>query len=136
MLTVCVNYLHDGSNILSVNCLGTHMYWPDRKDERISFGGAEIRKLSEEQSLEIPGLIKRRLEVLAEGMLAWHVVYQYHFTRWQDRNLQPKAKHILSLCNMVKANLDRSKKRKLEAVSNLDIFSSSSLSNAIHFFLL
>ena len=36
----------------------------------------------------VPGLIKRRLEVLTEGMVAWHVVNQYHFTQWQDRDLQ------------------------------------------------
>ena len=95
-------------NMLSIHYLGTHKYWPDEEDVRISFGSAYIRKLSEHQVPEVPGLIKRRLEVLTEGMQAWHVVNQYHFTRWQDRNLQPKAKHILSLCSMVNANLERS----------------------------
>ena len=76
---------------------------------RITFGGAAIRKIIEKRVQEVPGLVKRQLEVHTECMAAWHIVNQYHFTQWQDHHLQPTAKHVLNLCSMVRDSLDRSK---------------------------
>ena len=72
------------------------MYWPEMEDTRISFGGADIKKLSEQEVPGVPGLVKRRLEVLTEGMVAWHVVNQYHYTQWQDRNIQGPSIYVTS----------------------------------------
>ena len=45
--------MYDGVNgindIIYNTCVGTHKYWPDRKDRNLTFGGANIRKLIEEQ---------------------------------------------------------------------------------------
>ena len=67
-----------------------------------------VRKLTERNLEEVPGLVERRLEILAGGVVNWHVICQYHFTAWPDHNLQEMAKTMLTFCKIVKTNLDRS----------------------------
>ena len=65
--------------------------------------------LEEDLVPEVTGLTKRRLEILTEGKVSWHVVNQLHFTAWQDQNLEHISKSILRLCTMVRTNLNTSK---------------------------
>ena len=67
-----------------------------------------VRKLQEQNIQEVPGLVERRLEIIAGGAANWHVVSQYHFTKWSDRNLTKMTKPMLNLCKMVKTSLNRS----------------------------
>ena len=57
----------------------------------------------------MPGLIKRRLDILPEGKTNIYVVSQYHFTEWPERNLQGHFKTICDLCRVVKTHLSRNK---------------------------
>ena len=65
-----------------------HKYWPDRNGEELHFEETSIKKQSEHEVAKVPGLIRRRLEILTEGTVSWHVVHQYHFTAWPERNLR------------------------------------------------
>ena len=86
----------------------TEKFWPDEIDQRLQFGNSFTKKLSEESIPGVPGLMKRRLEILAEGVVNWHVIYQYHFTTWSDRNLQKMTKPMLNFCKIIKTNMVRS----------------------------
>ena len=86
----------------------TEKFWPDEIDQRLKFGNSFIKKLSEESIPEVPGLVERRLEILADGVVNWHVICQYHFTAWSDRNLQKMTKPMLNFCKIIKMNMDRS----------------------------
>ena len=55
----------------------------------------------------MPGLVKRRLDILPEGKSNWYVVTQYNYTAWPQHNLQDGFKHIWDLCRIVKTNLRR-----------------------------
>ena len=79
-------------------------FWPDEIDQRLKFGNSFIKKLSEENIPEVPGLVERRLEILAGGVVNWHVICQYHFTAWSNRTAKP----MLNFCKLVKTNMDRS----------------------------
>ena len=69
----------------------------------MNFGNAMVRKLTEVNVPEVPGLTKRRLEILAGEVVNWHVIHQYHFTAWSNRMPKP----MLNFCKLVKTNLDR-----------------------------
>ena len=88
----------------------TEKFWPDNVDERVNFGDSMVRKLNEQDVPEVPGLIERRLEILAGGEVNWHVISQYHFTRWSGRSLNKMAKPLLNFCHSVKSDLKRSKR--------------------------
>ena len=76
------------SNVSSDDGVTTcHKYWPDRIGEEFHFEETSIKKQSEQDITEIPGLIRRRLEILTEGTVSWHVVHQFHYTAWPESNL-------------------------------------------------
>ena len=62
-------------------------YWPDGIGEEFHFEETSVKKQSEHEVPEVPGLIRRRLEILTEGTVSWHVVHQYHYTAWPEHNL-------------------------------------------------
>ena len=81
-------------------------YWPDRLREEIHFGETSIMKQSEHQIPEVPGLTRRRLEILTEGSHSWHVVHQYHYTTWPEHhNLERSSKSIIALCKQLRTIL-------------------------------
>ena len=61
--------------------------------------------LSQSQVPEVPGLIKRRLEVLPEGVANWHVTNQFHFTAWQDDDWDGQAKPLVDFCNIIRGQI-------------------------------
>ena len=83
-------------------------FWPENVDGRVNFENAMVRKLTEVNVPEVPGLIERRLEILAGGVVNWHVICQYHFTAWSDRNLHKMTRPMLNFCKIIKTNMDRS----------------------------
>ena len=58
--------------------------------------------LSEDHIPEVPGLVKRRLEILPDGVANWHVTNQYHFTAWQAENLEEVAKPLVDFCKIIR----------------------------------
>ena len=58
--------------------------------------------LSEDQVTEIPGLVKRRLEILPDGVANWHAFYQYQFTAWQEENLDGVTNPLINFCNIIR----------------------------------
>ena len=88
-------------------------YWPDDVKGELTFGDSFVVKRSESRIPEVPGLIRRRLDILPEGKQNWHVVVQYHYTAWPERNLQDHFKPILNLCRTVKTDLGRNQGRCL-----------------------
>ena len=72
-----------------------------------------VRKLTEVNIPEVPGLVERRLEILAGRVVNWHVISQYHFTDWPRHKIeQNMAKPILKFCKIVRTSLIRSSDRK------------------------
>ena len=80
-------------------------YWPSRVGEQLECGNAFSKMLSQSQVPEVPGLIKRRLEVLPEGVANWHVTNQFHFTAWKDEDLDRAPKPLIDLCNSIRGQI-------------------------------
>ena len=58
--------------------------------------------LSEDHVPEVPGLVKRRLEILPDGVANWHAFCQYHFTSWQEENLDGVTKPLMDFCDVIR----------------------------------
>ena len=80
-------------------------YWPSALGQQMKCDNAFSKMLSEDEVAEVPGLIKRRLEVLPEGVANWHVTNQFHFTAWQDEHLERAPKPLINFCNIIRGQI-------------------------------
>ena len=79
-------------------------YWPE-VGTAMEFGDLKITTTSEESVPEVPGLIKRRLEIQAGIGAYTHSVVQYHYMDWPDFGAPKNAKPLVDLVKMVRQDL-------------------------------
>ncbi len=67
-------------------------YWGKSK-----FGSANLKTLSEEPDPNVPGLVRRRLEVSALPRKRPHTFVQLHYTEWPDFGVPSSPKPLVDI---------------------------------------